>query len=616
MRFQDLPIRRKLLGIILLVSGVVALLTCAAFFTSEFVVFRRSTVAQLSTLGQIVAANSTAALAFDNPSDARDILAALKAEAHVQHAALFDGQGRLFARYPASAPDRDFPATPAADGYRLAGAKLDGFQPVIQDGKRLGTLFLQYDLSVLYDRLRLYGAIVALVMVVSFVLAYFLSVVLQAQVSGPILALEVTARAISESQDYSVRAVKRSHDEVGRLTDSFNRMLTRIQNQNEALRANEAQLQTIVENLAEGLAVSNLEGQLLHFNRAALELHGFGSLEECRRQLAEFATIFELSNLDGTVLPLDQWPLARILRGENLRNLEVRIRRLNSDWRRIFDYGGTLVHDGAGRPIMAVVTIDDITDRKRAEDEIQQLNQTLEQRVVQRTAQLEAANRELEAFSYSVSHDLRAPLRHVDGFAELLRKRAEPVLDNQSRRYLSTIAEAARRLGTLIDELLVFSRMGRVEMRQTRVDMRALVEEVWAELQPEVAGREVDWTVGDLPAVKADPAMLRQVWINLLGNAVKYTRQRSPARIEVRTESDGNKEHVFRVSDNGAGFDMKYADKLFGVFQRLHNASEFEGTGIGLANVRRIVRRHGGRTWAEGRVGEGATFYFSLPFTP
>jgi len=613
MRFEDLPIRRKLLGIILLISGVVAVLTCGAFFASEFFVFRKSTVAQLSTLGQIIAANSTAALAFDNPRDARDILAALRAEAHVRHAALYDAQGRLFARYPAAAADRDLPAAPAADGYRLTRADLDGFQPVIQDGKRLGTLFLQYDLSALYDRLRLYGGIVALVMAVSFVLAYLLSVVLQAHVSGPILALAETAATISENQDYSVRAVKRGHDEVGRLTDAFNRMLTRIQNQNEALRANEAQLQTIVENLAEGLAVSNLEGRLLHFNRAALELHGFGSLEECHRQLAEFATIFELSTLDGRPLPLEQWPLARILRGEKLRNQEVRIRRHDSDWRRIFNYGGTLVHDGGGRPIMAVVTIDDITDRKQAEEEVQQLNTRLEQRVVQRTAQLEAANRELEAFSYSVSHDLRAPLRHIDGFAQLLAKHAGATLDDKGRRHLTTIADSAKRLGLLIDELLVFSRMGRTEMRQTEVDCDALIADVRRDLEPEVQGREIDWRVEGLPVVKADPAMLRQVWANLLGNAVKYTRRQPAARIEVFHQPNGPREHVFGVRDNGAGFDMKYADKLFGVFQRLHSQNEFEGTGIGLANVRRIVLRHGGRTWAEGRVGEGATFFFSLP---
>lgn len=228
----------------------------------------------------------------------------------------------------------------------------------------------------------------------------------------------------------------------------------------------------------------------------------------------------------------------------------------------------------------------------------------------------DAANRELEAFSYSVSHDLRAPLRHIDGFVELLRKRSESALDEQSRRYLGTISASAKRLGQLIDELLVFSRMGRVEMRRVTVDSRALVEEILRELQPDLHGRQIELQVDPLPSVQADPVMLRQVWLNLLTNAVKYTRRQPAARIAVFHQRNGGGEDVFSVRDNGAGFDMKYVDKLFGVFQRLHSESEFEGTGIGLANVRRIVARHGGHTWAEGRVGEGATFCFSLPVSP
>ncbi len=253
----------------------------------------------------------------------------------------------------------------------------------------------------------------------------------------------------------------------------------------------------------------------------------------------------------------------------------------------------------------------DITERKRAQAQITQLNADLQNRATQ----LEAANQELEAFSYSVSHDLRAPLRHIDGFVKLLHKQASEKLDERGKRYLDIIADSARQMGMLIDDLLIFSRMSRTELRQAKVSSDSLVHEAIDGLQTEMNGRDIHWKIAALPEVEADPAMLRQVWVNLIANAVKYSRPRNPAEIEIGCNSD-NGELVFFVRDNGVGFDMQYAHKLFGVFQRLHRAEEFEGTGIGLANVRRIVHRHGGRTWAEGKVDGGATFFFSLPKTP
>jgi PAS domain S-box-containing protein len=231
--------------------------------------------------------------------------------------------------------------------------------------------------------------------------------------------------------------------------------------------------------------------------------------------------------------------------------------------------------------------------------------------------QLQAANQELEAFSYSVSHDLRAPLRHINGFVDLLSRQSAEKLDERGQRYLKIIADAARQMGDLIDDLLVFSRMGRAELRHQNVDVTALAHEAVAGFATEIAGRNVVWNISSLPHVQADHAMLRQVLVNLVSNAIKYTRPRDPARIEIgcRDEAD-NGEFVFFVRDNGVGFDMQYVDKLFGVFQRLHRSEEFEGTGIGLANVRRIVHRHGGRTWAEGKIDSGATLYFTLPRTP
>lgn len=250
----------------------------------------------------------------------------------------------------------------------------------------------------------------------------------------------------------------------------------------------------------------------------------------------------------------------------------------------------------------------EIVERKQAFEQIQELNKQLQRK----SALLEAANQELESFSYSVSHDLRAPVRHIDGFATLL-QRHEGALDEQGRRHLDTISESAKRMGQLIDDLLVFSRIGRAELRHVTVNLDQLVQDAIRDLEPEIRGRNIVWKQDPLPTVVGDAAMLRQVFVNLLANAVKYTRLTDPARIEITCTTTTAEEIVVSVRDNGVGFDMQYVDKLFGVFQRLHRQDEFEGTGIGLANVRRIVLRHGGRTWAEGKLNEGATFFFSLP---
>ncbi len=251
----------------------------------------------------------------------------------------------------------------------------------------------------------------------------------------------------------------------------------------------------------------------------------------------------------------------------------------------------------------------DITDIRAAEDKIERLNGELKRRV----GELAGLNEELEAFSYSVSHDLRAPLRHIDGFARLLRRNAGESLDEKSRHYLAMIEDSVRHMGDLIDDLLAFSRLGRAEIRSATVDLETLAKEAIREVSSDVNGRKVRWTIGSMPRVAGDASLLRQALVNLLSNALKYTRTREETLIEVGVVAADEDAVVCFVRDNGVGFDMKYADKLFGVFQRLHRSEEFEGTGIGLANVRRVIQRHGGRTWAEGTVEGGATFYFSLP---
>ncbi len=471
MRLIDMPIQRKLTTMILVTSGVVLLLTCAAFIGYEYFTFRQSEVRELSTLADIIATQSTGAVAFDNPKDATEILGALRAQRHIVAAALYDREGLLFARYPAKAPVESFPSSPDADGFRYEDGQLVGYTPLVQvpGSARLGTLYLRNDMGALRERLRLYGGIALLVFGIASTVAFLLSRYLQRGLSRQILSLAETARVVSERRDYSVRAAKHSQDELGVLTDALNHMLAQVQEQNAIL----------------------------------------------------------------------------------------------------------------------------------------------ERRVRERTAELEAANDELEAFGSSAAHDLRTPLRAIKGFAEILLDERAGELSPEARRYATLIRDGSAQMGKLIEDLLSFSRLGRQELALQDVDLAALCRDIWEGLAHDLGNRKVELSLDTLPTVRADPALMRVVFVNLLSNALKYTRDRASAYIEVGVQaSQPGQAPVLYVRDNGVGFDMQNAGKLFGVFQRLHLAHEFEGTGVGLATTRRIIERHGGRIWAEAKPERGATFYF------
>jgi len=485
MSIRDWPIKRKLTAILLLISGLVLLLTSAAFVTYQIVTFRQTMRNNLATRARILAANSTAALAFANEADAREILAALKYDPHMLSAALYDQDGRVLATYPAAAPAGLIPAAPEPDGYRFEGARLVAFTAVAQgENQRLGTLFIASDTKAVADALRLSGLIAIVVLGIALLAAYALAAALQGRISAPILALAETATAASTRQDYSVRAPKFGEDELGMLTDAFNQMLGRI--------------------------------------------------EEQKKELQQHAKILE---------------------------------------QRVAERTGEL--------------------EKRA-------------------AELQAANGELDAFAYSVSHDLRAPLRSIDGFSQVLLEDYAAQLGDAGRDSLQRVRAASQRMATLIDDLLKLARVTRAEMRTEQIDLSGMAREVVAEIERTTTGeRQVEFVIAPGLEAQGDSRLLRVVLDNLLRNGWKYTGKRAQPRVEF-TAQDENGDRVFVIKDNGAGFDMRYADKLFGVFQRLHSAAEFEGTGVGLATVRRIINRHGGRIWAEGVVDQGATFYFTL----
>ncbi len=370
----------------------------------------------------------------------------------------------------------------------------------------------------------------------------------------------------------------------------------------QALLSSEERYRSLVELSPDALFVE-IEDRLVFINSAGVRLFGAANAEQLTgRHIREL--------MDAASLPALEGRLERMRReGKAEPFLESKMIRLD----------GSVVHvELAAAPLLfagktaAQVIAHDVTGRKHAEEEIRRLNVELEKRVAERTTELETANKELEAFSYSVSHDLRAPLRHIEGFVEILTTTKAPQLDEESRRYLATIAESASQMACLIDDLLTFSRTARAELKKSRLQLAELVRGTIRDFEPEIQNRKIDWVIRDLPEIEADPALLRQVMVNLLGNALKYTRRREKARVEIGSNSSGSEEIIF-VRDNGVGFDMRYAHKLFGVFQRLHRAADFEGTGVGLANVRRIIHRHGGHTWAEGELNQGATFYFSLP---
>lgn len=373
----------------------------------------------------------------------------------------------------------------------------------------------------------------------------------------------------------------------------------------EALRETNRNLINLLNRAPAAIVTLDPEGKVRMWNPAAELIFGWESAEVVGQpnpivppaKFQEFATRHK-----------------DVVAGDTLIGLEV-VRKKKGGEDIDISVSTAVVRDEAGAVETVIGVIFDITARKQVEREIRELNSTLEERVAQRTQELREAVRDLESFSYSVSHDLRSPLRSIDGFANVLIEDYAEVLDDEGRRLLGIIVRNAQRMGQLIDDLLEFSRMGRKPLARTSTDLGALAATILEELRESQPERTVEITLAELPRAQADSSMLRQVLVNLLSNAWKFTRKSDGARIEVGSDEDGA-HFRYWVKDNGAGFDMQYADKLFGVFQRLHRQEEFEGTGVGLAICQKIVSRHGGSIWAEAAVGEGATFFFTLPKEP
>ena len=424
----------------------------------------------------------------------------------------------------------------------------------------------------------------------------------------PLYSLKVDPAYLSDLLVFVVSAVLVSSWSAAR-----KRADTSLSQSNEQLRTEIAERKRAEEVLREqasllnlthdAICVRDMDGVVSYWNRGAQEFYGWTGEDAAGKCMHDvLRTVFPapLAEINAELLRNGRWEGDLVHTRRDGTKLIVASR-----W--------ALQQHESGSPTAVLEINNDITERKRAEEELRQVNDELERRVVERTIGLEAANKELEAFAYSVSHDLRAPLRHMAGYGELLQQNASSVLDEKSRRYVTMILDSAKRMGTLIDDLLDFSRVGRADIQKTTVSLEQVVKEALSEIRHETDGRNIVWRIGALPDVIGDRSLLRLVLVNLISNAVKFTRTCAQAEIEIGSADGKKDEVVVFIGDNGVGFDMKYANKLFGVFQRLHRTEEFEGTGIGLATVQRIVNRHGGRVWAEGLVNRGATFYFSVP---
>ena len=726
MAFQDLPIRSKITRVVLLTTVTVVLLTVLAFITHDYFTYRYLVLENLRSTASLLIEQNRPAFETGDPSAVQRVLQDLKTNPRVRRAALFRSNGEVVATYPASTKVR-FPsaALRTGPGALVSGGEVAWYEWIApEDSPRL--LCLESDPSPIENRMRRYVLISLAIFGLAILAAVAIGNLLQARITGPILALAKRVQIMSGNPSPLVP----DRDEALLLTEAFEQMMVRLHASAEA----RSFMAAIVASADAAIIGKTLDGKIVSWNAGAVGMFGYEESEAVGKSIGDLLVPPERVNEDQRVLeqvrqgqvyhaatrlrrkdgsPVDVSLTVSPIRQDDGRIVgssyvavdmtarrqaerdlkesralfssiissamdaiisvdeQQRVTIFNAAAERMFqcpeaqaigkhldqfiptrfrhshhqhveEFGRTgttsramgkllplsaLRANGEEFPIEAsisqctvngkkafTVILRDITERKQSEEQLQRFSAELEQRVKERTAELIAANREMESFTYSVAHDLRAPLRHIDAFSSILEEDFGAELPDEGRQYLANIQRGSRSMSRLVDDLLNLARVGRQELNYEEVHLDKLVGEVVRELTSEIKGRQIDWHLSPLPKVRADAGLLRQVISNLLSNAVKYTRPRNPAVIEVGSEIVDNAVRV-SVKDNGVGFNMNYVAKLFGVFQRLHRAEDFEGTGVGLAIVDRVVRRHGGRVWAESAVGQGATFHFTLPLS-
>jgi PAS domain S-box-containing protein len=506
MTFRDLPIKRKVIAVIMLTTVLVLFLTAAAFAAYDLASHRRMVGRHFHSAGALLADNVAEALHRSSPADAENVLSALRANPQVLRAAVYDPSGKPVARYPARESVGAFPLKPSPPGSTYRGDRFTLFVPVPGTGTQPAILYLEARVRSIPERLISYSEIALVVLAGSALVAFFISRSLQRHISEPVLNLAETARAISEHGDLSVRGEPKGADEFGILTAAFNDMLQRLE---EAERAHSF-LAAIVESSDAAIIGKSLDGRIVSWNQGAERLFGYTAAEMVG------TPVHRLLSADR---PGEEFRILSAARNGQVCHYEtIRIRK---DGQPVtVSMIVSPIRDRLGRVIGVSSVLRDISERKRAQEQILKLNAELEQRVQARTAELTAANRELEAFTYSVAHDLRAPLRHIEAFSRILEEEVATGLDDEALQYLAGIRQGARNMAQLVDDLLNLTRVGRTELQRQPCPLGPLIDECLAELAREALGRRIEWRIRPLPVLDCDYRLMKQVLANLLSNAV------------------------------------------------------------------------------------------------
>jgi PAS domain S-box-containing protein len=617
MKLKDIPIQRKLMSVMMLTCFAVLVLMVSAYVILEYYSFRKTEQNNVLTLGKVIASNSSAVLAFDSPEDAIEILNGLRANPHIVEACLYDIDGKIFAKYPANAPSANFPSAPQPEGYRFEEGNIIGFNAVRQEDKLLGTLYLKSDLQAMYAQLRHYGFIGLFLIIGSLIVAYILSELLQKSISEPILALEQTAKVISENRDYSVRAAQYGKDEVGALTNAFNQMLTQIQDQNlkiisfnqnlelkvnertQALQQQKDFIETIINSSVDLVAVFDKDLNYIMLNKRADDYY-----EQKREHIIGKNILEVFPKIENSPMFND---LKRALKGESVHDARYKSPILNRSFENYY-----IPLKDKDEKIYGVLAIGhDITNIMETNEKLKTLN-----------TELLKSNRDLEQFAYVASHDLQEPLRKIQTFAQLMGDSFNN--EEKQKNYQKKIAQAASRMQNLIQDVLNFSRISKSEEAFIDADLNRILENLKNDFELIIREKEAVINHPLLPVIEGIPLQLSQLFSNLISNSLKYNDKKPIIDISIEKLSAGEaKRHSklnedtsyikIKFTDNGIGFEPQFSEQIFDIFQRLHGKQTYSGTGIGLAICKKIVENHHGIIYAHGEPNVGATFTIILP---